>query len=109
MRSGQRSMMPGSFLMRALVGLRQARILFGVFGLSAVRLVAVPAGVPPAVGATTTMGPSPVEWSAGQQQVVKHPNVRATHSPRVLRQLAGGSGAKSPAVLRAPIAGAWQG
>ncbi|MGN6680488.1 MAG: ricin-type beta-trefoil lectin domain protein [Streptosporangiaceae bacterium] len=95
--------------MRALVGLRRARILLGVSGLSAVMLVAVPAGVPPAVGATTTMGPSPVVWSAGPQQPVKHPNVRATHSPKVLRQLAGGSGAISPAVPRAPIAGAWQG
>jgi GH25 family lysozyme M1 (1,4-beta-N-acetylmuramidase) len=99
----------GVVFMRALVAFRRAGILIGGCGVSAAMLVAVPAAVPSAAGATTIIGPSPVGWSAGQQLPVKHPNVGATHSRQVLRQLAGGSGSVSPAVPRAPIAGAWQG
>jgi GH25 family lysozyme M1 (1,4-beta-N-acetylmuramidase) len=48
---------------------------------------------------------------AGSQakQSVKHPNVRAAHSQRVLRQLAGLSGTSAPAKSAAVIAGASQG
>jgi len=91
--------------MRALVCLRQAGILVGVVGLSAIVL----AGTPGAMAGAMVVGSGPVGWSAGQPSAVVHPNVGAAHSQQVQRQLAGGSGSRAPAGSPAVIAGAWQG
>ncbi len=97
--------------MRALgCGLRRAGVMTGAASVGALLLAALP-------GAAAAAGPSPVVRSSGQPQPVDHPNVRATHSPQVLRRLAGavrgtgsaGSGPVAPSAALGAIAGARQG
>ena len=93
--------------MRVLGRLRRAAALAGVGGIAlagSVMLTAAPA----AAAGSAVRSPAPTG------QPVRHPNVRNTHSPKLLRQLAGGSGSSTPGQLApaAPaeaIAGALQG
>src|SRR5258708_21607630 len=81
--------------MRELGGLRRAAALAGVGGIAlagSVMLTAAPAAA--AAGAR-----SAVRSPAPTAQPVRHPNVRNTHSPKLLRQLAGGSGSSTPRQL----------
>jgi len=87
--------------MRVLRGLRRAAALAGVGGIAlagSVMLTAAPAAAAAGAG-------SAVRSPAQTAQPVRHPNVRNTHSPKLLRQLAGGSGPSTPAQL-APAASA---
>ncbi len=96
--------------MRVLGCLRRAAALAGVGGIAlagSVLLTAAPA-------ATAAGAGSAVRAPALTAQPVRHPNVRNTHSPKLLRQLAGGSwssapGQLAPAASAAAIAGALQG
>ncbi|HLQ54379.1 MAG TPA: ricin-type beta-trefoil lectin domain protein [Streptosporangiaceae bacterium] len=91
--------------MHALACLRRAGVMAGVASLGALVLGAWPA--------TAAAGrPSAFVQSAGQPQRVDHPNVGATHSPQVLRQLAGpasGAGPVARSAATGAIAGALQG
>lgn len=75
-----------------------ARITAGAAGFGVLALVALPA-------AAAVRGPAPAS-SASQWQRAHRYNTGATHSPQVLRQLAGGTAASRPA---SPIPGALQG
>lgn len=96
--------------MRGKAGPRWARVMAGAVGVGAMVLAALPA-------ATATAGLNPVARSFGQPQPMGHPNVGATHSPQVLRQLAGvagGPGSASasptgPSAAAGAITGALQG
>jgi GH25 family lysozyme M1 (1,4-beta-N-acetylmuramidase) len=89
------------------MGGRAAGAVFVAAGLTSVMLTTVQAEAATRAGAASAS-------SAPASQQVLHPNVMATHSPRVLRMLAGGSGPATPgqatrAASAAAISGAMQG
>jgi GH25 family lysozyme M1 (1,4-beta-N-acetylmuramidase) len=98
--------------MRAAVPLRRAAALAAVASLAAAGLAAAPATADSARPAVTTAPGAP----AGQPQRGNRSNVGATHSPQLLRQLAGPAGGghatpgpTAPPAITGAIAGAAQG
>jgi GH25 family lysozyme M1 (1,4-beta-N-acetylmuramidase) len=88
--------------------LRRAGAVIVAAGLSSVMLTAAQAATAATRAGSAARSPVP------STQPVRHPNVRAAHSPKLLRMLAGGSGSGTsgqlaPAGSEAPIAGALQG
>jgi GH25 family lysozyme M1 (1,4-beta-N-acetylmuramidase) len=84
--------------MAATAGRRAARMAAGAAGLGMLAVMALPA-------AAGVRGPAPASAASPGQQADRY-NTGATHSPQVLRQVAGGTAGGGPA---SPLAGALQG
>ena len=87
--------------MRAAVSLRRVSALAAVGSLAVLGMTASPATTDSARAAVTAV--------AGQPQRADRSNVGATHSPQLLRQLAGPASAARPSAIAGAIAGAAQG
>ena len=89
---------------------RAARVTTGAAGIVLLTLMAMPAAaVVRGPGAVQRIGGLPSSPAGGPGQPVDRYNTGATHSPQVLRQLAGGAAAGRRAAPRSPIPGALQG